>query len=210
MKGPAGDEYWIPLPACLTGYENFHPRKLLDASLAGGRDVVGVRAIENFLRCFAFPAVLGVDGDQDIAVFHFALFVPRLRIQGFRVQPVLRQSANGSASGRAASAARIGPAAISGPTPGIASVPIPTSQPNTPATPPATAPVPRLRATPWCYARARSPRSPARSGNNTDTSSFEKPASFSELTIRVACFLALRNTKYCFCHEYYSEYRNSY
>ena len=79
-----------------------HPRKLLDASLAGGRNVVGMRAIENFLCGFAFPAVFGVDRNQDVAVFDLSFVLLGFVFRDPESNQRSGQSANGSACSRAA------------------------------------------------------------------------------------------------------------
>src|SRR5262245_6919919 len=85
------------------------------------------------------------------------------------------------------SAAMIGPAAMNGPTPGIASAPIPASHPKTPPTaPPVPAPVAAPSGALVFFSCANS-RLLALSGNKTEISLGEKPDDFNRSTIVSAC-----------------------
>src|SRR5262249_1467302 len=77
---------------------------------------------------------------------------------------------------RPASAAMIGPAAMNGPSPGIARAPIPASNPNVPpTTPPATAPLAGPPGTLVAFAVRISLSPPSDSGSSTDISDVAKP-----------------------------------
>src|ERR1700730_214940 len=95
-----------------------------------------------------------------------------------------------------ARAAIIGPAAMNGPTPGIASAPIPTSHPNPPPSkPPAPAPVAAPSGAFVCCSWAKS-RVPPLSGNRTEMSFPENPPPLSWFAILAACasLVAMPNT----------------
>src|SRR6185436_2054885 len=93
-------------------------------------------------------------------------------------------------------AAMIGPAAMNGPTPGMASEPIPASQPSVPpSNPPRPAPVAvpsgALVLCSWAKSRV-----PVLSGNSTEMSLLLKPPLFRSTTIRCAwpSVLAMQKT----------------
>ena len=65
---------------------------------------VGVRAIENFFRDLAFLAVVGVNRNQDIAVFDLAFVLLGFVLGNSEADQRSGQSADRSARGRAARA----------------------------------------------------------------------------------------------------------
>src|ERR1700731_108808 len=148
----------------------------LHPSLSGIGNVIGPSAFEDFLGGVSLLAILSMDGNQYISALELTLVLLCFVFGDSQAHQCSRHSAYRPPAAAPPRAARIGPAAMNGPPPGIAKLPIPTSHPRTPpATPPAATPVAAPSGALVCCSWAKS-LVPSRSGRSTETSLLEKPA----------------------------------